>query len=195
MKNDLINYLKDLSDETQQRILLLFDILGIGLFLFPNIAEWLIKDVFLTRSIGLFIFILSFFIANFKIYRKLSFRIPQSDEDALQIYFHKNPPYNAAKLLYTGKEIARDLIVKIHYIDANGDEQTKTITEFFPETDPKMWQHHYKRDFLREGQVEYIHLIQKKNSSNGQVQVTATFTGASSKKQITVEKEFELIDF
>jgi len=116
-------------------------------------------------------------------------------EHSLTIYPHRNPPYNAAKLLYTDPEVAKDLIVKIVYQDSAGDPQTKVVTDFFPKEDPGMWKHHYKYDFLEPNQVVYFHLLKKKSTSDGKATVIATFTGATSGKSVRVEREFDLEEF
>ncbi|MGA9347913.1 MAG: hypothetical protein WBW48_03820 [Anaerolineae bacterium] len=116
-------------------------------------------------------------------------------EHSVTIYSHRNPPYNAAKMLYTGPEMAKDLVVKIVYQDSAGDPQTKVVTDFFPKEDPRMWKHHYKYDFLEPNQVVYFHLLKKKTTLDGKATVIATFTGATSGKSVKVEREFELEEF
>jgi len=116
-------------------------------------------------------------------------------EHSLVVYPHRNPPYNAAKMLYTGPEVAKDLVVRIVYQDRAGDPQTKVITDFFPREDPRMWKHHYKYDFLEPNQVVYFHLLKKKSTSDGKATVIATFTGATSGKSVKVEHKFDLEEF
>ena len=113
----------------------------------------------------------------------------------LALYFHRNPPYNAAKMLYTGSEIARDLEVKILYKDSNGNEQTQIVTDFFPKEDPKMIWHYYKHDFLEPNQVTYFHLLKKTSTLNGKVKVVVRFVGAQSGRPRQIENEFDLEDF
>jgi hypothetical protein len=113
-------------------------------------------------------------------------------EDSLLLYFHKNPPYNAAKILYVGSEIAKDLKIEIRYLNSKGILQTKTVTEFFPKEDPKMMWHHYKYDFLEPNQVAYFHLVKNKSTSNGKAKVTVSFIGAKSGNSAKIEKEFDL---
>ena len=69
---DLLAYLKAVFIETWQKVFTFFDILGIVLFFYPQIATDLINDLTLVRSIGAFIFFLSFLLANFSLYRKLA---------------------------------------------------------------------------------------------------------------------------
>ena len=116
-------------------------------------------------------------------------------EDSLSIYPHRNPPYNAAKILYTGPETAKDIVVRIVYRDDAGNSQTKVVTDFFPKEDPRMWKHHYKYDFLEPNQVAYFHLLKRKSTQNGIATVVATFTGATSGVSVKVEREFDLQDF
>ena len=114
------------------------------------------------------------------------------NENSLLLYFHKNPPYNAAKILYVGSEIAKDLKVEIRYLNSEGVFQTKTVTEFFPKEDPKMIWHHYKYDFLEPNQAAYFHLVKNKSTSNGKAKVMVSFMGAKSGKSAKIEKEFDL---
>ena len=98
------------------------------------------------------------------LYRRVARDTSTLGEHSLWLYPHKNPPYNAAKMVYVGTEIAKDLDVSLTYKDNAGNEQTKAVTDFFPKEDPRMWQHHYKHDFLEPHQVAYFHLMQKQNT-------------------------------
>lgn len=116
-------------------------------------------------------------------------------EKSLSIYHHHNPPYNAAKILYTGTEIAKDLVVRIEYNDSTGNPQTKIVTDFFPKNDQKMIWFIFKYDSLEPNQVAYFRLIKRKTTSDGKALIVATFTGALSGKSVSVKQEFQLKDF
>lgn len=116
-------------------------------------------------------------------------------EHSLCLYSHKNPPYNAVKMLYAGPEIAKDLDVKIVYKDSNGNEQTKVVTEFFPKEDPKMIWHYYKYDFLEPHQVVYFHLLKKTSTLDGKATVVVRFSGVRSGKPVQVRGEFDLEEY
>jgi hypothetical protein len=53
---DLLAYLKAVFIETWQKIFTFFDILGIVLFFYPQIAADLVNDLTFVRIIGLLIF-------------------------------------------------------------------------------------------------------------------------------------------
>lgn len=114
---------------------------------------------------------------------------------SLALYFHRNPPYNAVKMLYTGSEIAKDLEVKILHKDVSGNEQTRIVTDFFPKEDPRMMWHCYKHDFLEPNQVAYFHLPKKKSALDGKAKVVVRFSGAQSGKTVQLESEFDLEDY
>lgn len=114
------------------------------------------------------------------------------DENAISLYFHKNPPYNAVKVLYSGSEIAKDFEVRVVYSDASGKKQIKKEEEFFPEHDSQMIWKYDKYDFLKPNQVIYFRLPRKKTVPDGIVKVLVNFCGANSGIPVTVEKEFEL---
>ena len=69
---NILDYMKDVFVEGQRYVFTLFDIGGIILYLFPSIAQSLIADVVLTRIIGGLIVVISFLLANFSLYKKLS---------------------------------------------------------------------------------------------------------------------------
>jgi hypothetical protein len=193
---DFSHYLKAVFTEGQPLVFTAFDIVGIVLFFFPHLAESLVKDETLARAVGGLIFFASFFLANFSLYRRLTRNVTSSlNEQSLRMYPHKNSPYNAVKMLYVGSEIAKDFEAQIFYRDTSGKEQSKTVTDFFPKEDPRMWQYHYKYDFLEQNQVAYFHLIGKKHTQDGRATVVAKFTGATSGKSVQVEREFQLQDF
>lgn len=192
---DFAVYLKAVFAESQRLVFTVFDIVGIVLFFFPYLAEGLVKDEGLARIIGGFIFFTAFLLANFTLYRRTMRNTSTLGEHSLQLYPHKNPPYNAVKILYVGTEIAKDLNVKVTYRDNAGNEQTKVITDFFPKEDPRMWQHYYRYDFLEPNQVAYFHLLQKKNTLDGKATVWVSFSGANSGKSVQVKKDFSLEQF
>jgi len=187
-------YLKAVFTEGRLLVFTAFDVIGILLFVFPHLAQGL--DEALARTIGGVIFFASFLFANFRLFRRSARGATASlSEQSLRMYPHKNPPYNAVKMLYVGPEIAKDLDVRVLYRDTSGKEQSKTVTEFFPKEDPRMWQHHDKYDFLEPNQVAYFRLIGKKHTQDGRATVVARFTGATSGKSIQAEQEFHLQDF
>ena len=193
---DFGTYLKAVFAEGQPLVFTAFDVIGIVLFFFPHLAEGLVEDESLARTIGGFIFFASFLLANFSLYRRLAQSATSSlSEQSLRMYPHKNPPYNAVKMLFVGPEVAKDLEVQVLYTDTSGKEQSKTVTEFFPREDPRMWQHHYKYDFLEPNQVAYFHLIGKKHTQDGRATVVARFTGATSGKSVQIKQEFQLQGF
>lgn len=193
---DFLSYFKAVFTEGQPLVFAAFDIIGIVLFFFPQIAESLVKDLALTRAVGGFIFFASFLFANFSLYRRLKQDVVSSlNEQSLKIYPHKNPPYNAAKMIYVGSEIAKDLDVQVLYRDTSGIEQIKVVKEFFPKEDPKMWQHYYDYDFLEPNQVAYFHLVGKEHTKDGRVTVVVKFAGATSGEFVQVKREFQLQSF
>ena len=192
---DFASYLKAVFAEGQRLVFTAFDIVGIVLFFFPHLAEGLVRDESLAKTIGGFIFFVSFLLTNFMLYRRMARDVSTLGEHSLRLYPHRNPPYNAAKMLYVGTEMAKDLVVRITYKDNSGNEQTKAATDFFPKEDPRMWQHHYKYDFLEPNQVAYFHLLQKKNTLDGKATVWVSFSGANSGKSVQVKKEFDLEEF
>ena len=113
-------------------------------------------------------------------------------EHSLLLYPHINPPYNAVKMLYVGSEVAKDVEVKIHYIDKDGIKQERSVTEFFPRIDPGMWKYHDKYDYLEPEQLGYFRLVQKKSTSDGKATVSISFTGAKSGTPVNFEREFKL---
>lgn len=70
--SDIVGYLKAVFVESQQLVFTAFDILGIALFFFPNLAGRLIGNESLVRTIGGFIFLGSFILANFLVYRRVA---------------------------------------------------------------------------------------------------------------------------
>lgn len=117
------------------------------------------------------------------------------NENSLSLYVHKNPPYNAVKMLYTGTEIAKDLQVRIEYTDIEGKHQLKLITDFFPKNDTQMIWHIYKYDFLEPNQVAYFRLVKRKTTLDGTAMVHVKFTKAITDKQISIKQSFTLKDF
>ena len=114
------------------------------------------------------------------------------DAASVSLYSHKNPPYNAIKILYTGSDMAKDLKVRVAYRNTNGRSQIKEIQDFFTEQDPRMIWRHYKCDFLKSNQVAYFRLPLRKTAPDGKVTVLASFLGVSSAIPVEIEKKFDL---
>ena len=85
LMDDLGAYLKEVIGEGKERVLLLFDLLGIILFFFPQLAEYVFRNEWLARRIGAVIFVLSFSWANFILYRKLKGRIDEYEDTRANI--------------------------------------------------------------------------------------------------------------
>jgi hypothetical protein len=112
--------------------------------LFPHLAQGLVDDETLARNIGGVIFFVSFLLANFNLYRKLSSEVPSTNvlnEDSLLMYPYANPPSNSIEIRYVGQETIKDLNVKMIYKDKAGIDKEQEIVQFFPENDRKMGLH------------------------------------------------------
>jgi len=72
--SDFLDYLKYLLFDGYQMAFTLFDILGIVLLFSPHLANTVLTNERLVRIIGGCIFLASFLLANFKLYRKFSDR-------------------------------------------------------------------------------------------------------------------------
>lgn len=68
---DIISYLKDILIGSTNRIITIFDVIGIVLFLYPQLANKIVSNKLVIRILGISIFLLCFLIANFLTYRKL----------------------------------------------------------------------------------------------------------------------------
>jgi hypothetical protein len=68
---NLVGYLKAVFFESWQKVFSFFDLLGVVLFLYPNLANKLAVDEVIIRSIGGGIFFVSFVLANYKVYLNL----------------------------------------------------------------------------------------------------------------------------
>jgi hypothetical protein len=69
---DFLAYLKAVFGETWRMVCTLFDILGIALLFYPKLAENLVSNELLIRTIGGLIFFISFLLANFSLYREMA---------------------------------------------------------------------------------------------------------------------------
>lgn len=85
--DDLGAYLKEVLWEGLQKLFTFFDILGIVLFFFPQLAERVFENKWLARRIGVIIFVASFLFANFILYRKLKGLIDESEDAGADIRF------------------------------------------------------------------------------------------------------------
>jgi len=197
LSHDLAKYLKEIFGESQRVVFTVFDVVGIVLFFFPHLAQGLVDDETLARNIGGAIFFVSFLLANFNLYRKLSSEVPSTNvlnEDSLLMYPYANPPSNSIELRYVGQEIIKDLNVKMIYKDKAGIDKEQEIFQFFPENDRKMGLHSSREYVLVPNQITRFYLLGKEATFDRKVKVVAEFTGAKSGRHIVTTREFNLSD-
>jgi hypothetical protein len=116
LAQDFKAYLKAVFLESSKWILTLFDIVGILLFFQPRILEELLQNEQMARAAGLGLFLLSFLISNFMVFRKQMPKI--LDEQALLLFPHYTRiTTNAIRMRYEGFERADNLIVMQSYKD------------------------------------------------------------------------------
>jgi hypothetical protein len=70
--SDFFAYLKEVFVESQRLVFTAFDVLGIGLLFYPYLAESLTDNLMYVRIIGGGIFLVSFLLANFTLYRRMA---------------------------------------------------------------------------------------------------------------------------
>jgi len=94
------SYLKSVFKEGRLPIITIITILGITLFIFPQLGERLIQNEQIVRDIGVGILLLSLIFAHFSLYRKMSKDALFHIKDQLLLYQDKNLPNNAIELRY-----------------------------------------------------------------------------------------------
>jgi hypothetical protein len=190
---DLAKYLKEVFGESQRIVFTVFDVIGIVLFFFPHLAQGLVDDEALARSIGGLIFFISFLLANFNLYRKLSAEsVATLSESSLLVYPYERPPYNNIEIRHISSEPVKDLEVWLSYTSPDNKPQNVQVEQFFPQNDPEMLWHQFKAHVLTEGEIIRFHTLQRKSTNDGKVTVNLKCVGANSQKTVKVSKEFEL---
>lgn len=86
--NAFLNYLRAVFGETWLKVLTIFDILGLILFFRPELAAFLAIDVMLLRIVGGSVVLVSFVLANFSVYMKLSEKF--SDQAYINLRIESN---------------------------------------------------------------------------------------------------------
>ena len=191
--SDFGTYLRAVFVESQTVVLTAFDILGITLFLFPHLAESLVRDELRIRIIGAAVFFLSFLVANFRLYKRMASDTPKLDENSLLIYPYENPPYNDVEMRFIGDEPVKDLDVRIISKNKDGEEKQTKVEHFSKENDTRMLWTRFKANVLTKNEVVRFHLLRRKEQvMDGKVTVVASFVGARTGKAIQVSKDIEL---
>jgi hypothetical protein len=190
--NDLLSYLKAVFLESGRWVLAIFDILGVVLFFQPHLAESFFQNIQIIRTVGGSIFVFSFLIANFALFRKLT---PQPlDEQSLLFYPHRTKFSNAVLMKYVGKERAVELMVMLSYQDKTGQLKQIRVDQFFPPSDPQMLYNAGSISSLESGQETYFHILGAEENSEGKVTVLVTFTGAKTGTQVKIKRIFPLVN-
>jgi len=191
MLNDLKNYSKEIFTEGINWVFTFFDILGMILFFIPHLAQIVVTDYTVIRIIGFVIFVISFAIANFTLYRKLKNEIytslgPQS------VVLNVEPKNNYGQISYLGKEAAQDLSVLIKYRNRSGKEITQSINEFYKLDSPNPIWHDVK--ILRENDSFFFHLPEKSETLNGEVLIEISFIGVISRNSVNKNQILNVTD-
>ena len=84
----LFAYLKAVFVETSRGVFTVFDVLGIALFLYPELASFLTNDESRVRIFGGLMFLCSFILANFLVYRQLASQIAYRADIRLDVAYH-----------------------------------------------------------------------------------------------------------
>ncbi len=160
------------------------DILGIVILLLPS------PNPQALRVAGGLMFLLSFMVANFMLYRK--HRPTTLDAQSLLLYQHRTKTSNAIRMKYVGSETAKDLVVIRSHVDPSGNSIQNTINQFFPPSDPQMLLHGGPLWNLDPGQEAYFYLVGEQETRSGIVTVTVEFTGATTGRHVKVQRVFPL---
>lgn len=189
---DLLDYFKSVFLESSRWVLAIFDILGVILFFQPNLAESLLENTQTIRAVGGIIFLVSFVIANFALYRKLA---PQPvDEQSLYLYPHRTKTSNAVLMRYVGKERAENLVFTLSYKDKDGELKQTRIIQFFPPSDPQMLYNAGPIDSMESGQEAYFYLLGQEDNSVGRVTIVVEFAGAKTRIPVKIERVFPIVN-
>lgn len=182
--SDFLAYLKAVFVEGQRFVFTSFEIIGMVLFFFPDVAGSLARNESTVRVIGGLIFFVSFLRANFIVFRKMA----QGDY-LLLLYPHRTRTSNAVKMQYQGPERLKNLNVQIVYKDSHGHETRKKVKRFFLDNDPRMIEAAFEIKSLEPGQIVYFHL---EDVLDGKVMVSVDCVGERTNKPVKTKKEFEL---
>jgi hypothetical protein len=188
-----LKYLKEIFGESQRYIFTVFDVVGIILLFFPRLAQGLIDDEVLARTIGGLIFFASFSLANFNLYRKLSAMLATSlSESSIFLYPYEKKPYNNVEIRHMGTEPVKDLEIWLNYISKDNQPKSMQVEQFFPQNDPDMIWKPFKAHVFTEGEIIRFHLLQRKNTADRKVTVNLKCVGVNSQKPLEISKKFEL---
>ncbi len=182
--SDFFAYLKELFWQGIQIVFSIFEIAGIAVFFWP------LQNPQVTRLIGGIIFVLSFLIANFALFRK--YKPPLLDQASILLYQYRTKTSNAVRIKYTGAETAGQLVVKLSCVDPNGVSKETIVNQFFPPTDPEMLYHAGPLWSLDPGQEAYFYLPGGQETRSGIVTVHITFKGTKTGTCVETERTFPL---
>ena len=178
---DAIGYVKAVFVDGFQRVFIFFDILGLAIFFYKDLAQMLTTDESVMRIVGGSLLLLSFTLANFRVYRKLAKR-------ALVIVFPNNP-YTNVGVRNLGPGTIRDLKVSILYCDENGKQTEDKIQKFF--SDDALG-HGWDPSVLVPQQVVYFRLPREDSVTEQKVEVWVQFTVVESGRAMQIREEISL---
>jgi len=189
---DFFAYLKAVFLESGRWVFAIFDVLGILLFFQPKFAENLLQNSETIRAVGGSLFLFSFLIANFTLFRKL---IPQPlNDESLLLLPHRTKTSNAVLMKYIGSERVDKLVVVLSYKDKNAQSKQIPVVQFFPSSDSQMLYNAGPINFMEPGQEAYFYLLGGEDNSEGKVTVLITFAGAKSGTKVKIERVFPLVE-
>ena len=190
----LKSYSWDLCIESYGWVSSLFSALGIVIYFSPGFSDALSESIPLARRIGLTIFLVSFVVGNFRVYRRVIGMIPSVSSDSLKLYAHNSPPNNGAEIHYFGCEPGRDLVVKIQFRDRAEKTQEKGVEQFYNPNDTQMIGWAQRINVMHPDQSFLFRLPSCTSTSDRKVNVRARVVGTRSGRTIEIKRTFDLKD-
>lgn len=178
---DASEYVKAVFVNGIQWVFTFFDVLGLAIFFYKDLARMLTTDESVMRIVGGSLLLLSFTLANFTVYRKLAKR-------ALVIVSPNNL-YTEVGVWNLGPGTIRDLKVSILHCDENGKQTEDKVQKFF--SDDALG-HRGDPSVLVPQQAVHFRLPRKDSVAEQKVEVWVQFIVVESGRAMQVREEMSL---
>lgn len=189
---DFSSYLWAVFVEAWHLLFTALDIVGLILFLNPQIAQRL-TDEGTTRMVGALLIVASFVIANFLAWKKARRESIAAEAGLLVLVPHHVNFHNAVRLKYVGVEPVTKKKVLVQYRNTDGTDGEKEVKDFCSQNDPTMWVGGERAYMLDPGQTVYFQvLLTRSEVLDGSVHVRAEYIGVRSQQLVVGEEDIPL---
>lgn len=173
-------------------ILFIFDVIGIVFIFLPFIPNYFLTHFYTLQLIGGIIFLVSFSIANFRIYKKFHQTLNEFNEKLIMIdYYQQKSDY--AEVINLSDDILTDISAMIKYFDKKNLEVFLESHKFYRRMPHGVWDEIHEITHLDKKERFFIELPSHETLGNSKISICLFFSLPRNSNKLKIEKEIDIL--